>query len=181
MERTADGDVAGPEGAVPSLVVVCGYPGVGKSRVARAIADRLSATVYRTDEVRAALYGEPTYDSAETERVYATLLERAVGTVEAGGRAVLDGTYRDESFRADVAAAGGRLGVDPVFVKVACPEPVARERITDRTDDASDAGVKEYYQVREEFDPLSRPHITVDNAGDWARTREQVCAAFPEG
>jgi predicted kinase len=178
MERTAEEDVTGTEESAPSLVVVCGYPGVGKSRVARAIADRLSATLYRTDEVRAALYGDPTYDSAETEHVYATLLRRAVETVRAGGRTVLDGTYRDESLRADVAAAGDRLGVDPVFVKVECPGPVARGRIADRTDDASDAGVEEYRRIRAEFDPVSHPHLTIDNAGDWSRTREQVRTAF---
>ncbi len=178
MERTAEEDVTGTEAFAPSLVVVCGYPGVGKSRVARAIADCLSATLYRTDEVRAALYGDPTYDTAETEHVYATLLGRAVETVQAGNRTVLDGTYRDESFRADVTVAGDRLGVDPVFVKVECPGPVARGRIADRTDDASDAGVEEYRRIRAEFDPLSRPHLTIDNAGDWARTRDQVRAAF---
>lgn len=164
----------------PALVVVCGEPGVGKSRVARAIGDRLSATVYRTDEVRADRYDDPTYDTEETERVYAAVRDRGIETVTAGGRAVLDGTYRQASLRAAVAEAARRVGVEPLYVRVECSEAVVRERIDARTDDASDAGIEEYYRIRATFDPLSRDHLTVDNSGEWSRTREQLRAAFPE-
>jgi predicted kinase len=172
---------AGASEADPRLIVVCGPPGVGKSRVARELGDCLPATVYRTDEIRGDLYDDPTYDRAETDHVYAELLDRAFATVQAGGRAVLDGTYRDARFRAAVAEAAEGIGLDPVFLKVECPESVVRERIAARTDDASDAGLAEYYHIKEEFDPLGRPHVTVDNAGDWDRTREQVCARLREG
>jgi len=178
MESTAGTDPSTDDAGGPSLVVVCGLPGVGKSRVARTIGDCLSATVYRTDEVRAEVFAEPTYDRAETERVYAELLDRALATVESGERAVLDGTYRDETFRAAVAEAADDRGVDPLFLKVECAEQVARERIAARTDDASDAGVADYDRIREAFESLSRPHETVDNSGDWERTRTQVCAAL---
>lgn len=178
MDGTAGADAASD---APSLVVVCGLPGVGKSRVARTIGDCLPARVYRTDEVRAEMFPEATYDRAETERVYAEVLERALAAVDAGERAVLDGTYREERFRRAVVEAAGDRGVDPLFLKVECPEPVARERIAARTDDASDAGVADYYRIREAFDPLSRPHVTVDNSGDWEGTRERVCATFGGG
>lgn len=167
-----------PDTDAPSLVVVCGLPGVGKSRVARAIGDWLSATVYRTDEVRADLFAEQTYDRAETRQVYAELLDRALATVDAGGRAVLDGTYREETFRTAVAEAAGDRGLGPLFLRVECAEAVACERIAARTDDASDAGVEDYYRVREAFESLSRTHETVDNSGDWDRTRKQVCGAL---
>lgn len=178
MEGPDEG--AATSGDWPSLVVVCGEPGVGKSRVARAIGDRLSATVYRTDEVRAERYDEPTYDTGETEHVYTAVCEQGIETVAAGGRAVLDGTYRQASLRAEVIEAAGRAGVEPLFVRVECAEPVVRERIDARTDDASDAGIEEYYQIRAAFDPLSRDHVTVDNSGEWVRTREQLQAAFPQ-
>lgn len=178
MGSSAGVDATSEVADVPSLVVVCGLPGVGKSRVARELGEWLPATVYRTDEIRAGLSEDPTYSRAETERVYAELLARAVATVESGGRAVLDGTYRDESFRTAVAGAADSLCVEPVFVKVECAEGVACERIAARTDDASDAGVEDYYRIREAFDPLSRSHVTVDNSGGWERTREQVRAAL---
>ena len=162
----------------PELVVVCGLPGVGKSRVAREFGARLSAPVFRTDSVRKELVDEPTYGRAETERVYATVRERALSSVPGGGRAVLDGTYRRASFRADVAAGARRVSVDWAFVVVECPAPVVRERIAGRTDDVSDAGLEEYRTIREAFDPLERPHVTVDNSGDWSATRKQVRAAF---
>ncbi|PSQ60153.1 MAG: kinase [Halobacteriales archaeon SW_9_67_25] len=174
MESSAGTDPAD----VASLVVVCGLPGVGKSRVARAIGDCLPATVYRTDEVRADLFADPTYERAETERVYAELLEGALATVDAGGRAVLDGTYREERFRAAVVEAADDRGLDPLFLNVECAPEVARERIAARTDDASDASVADYERIREAFEGLSRPHETVDNSGDWEQTRKQVCATL---
>jgi predicted kinase len=178
--ETTDGGLPTAGGAAPSLVVVCGLPGAGKSRAAQLLGDWLSAVVYRTDEVRAELRDDPTYDTSETRRVYAAVRERAVGTVETGGRAVLDGTYRTASFRADVAAVGARLGVDPLFLKLECPESVTRERLDARTGDASDAGMEAYHRVREEFDPLRREHVGIDNSGDWAWTREQLRAALSD-
>lgn len=170
-----------PGDGVPALVVVCGLPGVGKSRVARELADRLPSPVFRTDGVRKDLYDRPTYDSSETRRVYAAVLDRALGNIGDGGRAVLDGTYRCEAFRADVAAGADRLGVDCAFLKVECSESVVRRRITGRTDGLSDAGLEEYHTIREEFDPLARPHAVVDNSGDWADTRRQLRTVFPDG
>lgn len=175
-ESGASGDADGP---APSMVVVCGLPGVGKSRVARELAESLSASVFRTDEIRTELYDDPTYDTAETERIYAEALERALAVVEDDGRAILDGTYRRESFRTDVVAGADTLGVDCGFVKVECPEGIVRERITHRTGDVSDAGLEEYYLIRDKFDPLGLTHVTVDNSGGWDRTREQIHAAFP--
>lgn len=183
MGRTVDEDVRpgiDERGGPPSLVVVCGYPGVGKSRVARSLSDLLGAPVVRTDEVRKDLRDDPTYSATETERVYAELLDRALSVLEADGRAILDGTFRKASFRDDVAAAADRLGVECAFVKVECPEPVVRERIADRGG-VSDAGIEEYHLVRGEFDRVTRTHLTVDNSGDWARTRDQLLGAFRDG
>ncbi|ESS04565.1 MAG: putative kinase [uncultured archaeon A07HR67] len=177
---TTDDGLPTAVGEAPSLVAVCGLPGAGKSRAARLLGDWLSAAVYRTDEIRTELCDDPTYDTSETRRVYAAVHERAVGTVETGGRAVLDGTYRTVSFRADVAAVGARFGVDPLFLKMECPESVTRERLDARTGDASDAGMEAYYRVREEFDPLRREHVRVDNSGDWSRTREQLPTALSD-
>ena len=177
---TTDGGSPTAVGEDPSLVVVCGLPGAGKSRAAQSLGDWLSAAVYRTDEVRTELCDDPTYDTSETKRVYAAVRERAVETVETGDRAVLDGTYRTASLRADVATVGARFGVDPLFLKLECPESVTRERLGVRTGDASDAGMEAYYRVREEFDPLRREHVRVDNSGDRSRTREQLRTALSD-
>ena len=44
--------------SAPTLVVVCGLPGVGKSTVAGVVSDRLEASRLRTDVVRKELFDE---------------------------------------------------------------------------------------------------------------------------
>jgi predicted kinase len=163
----------------PELVVVCGPPGVGKSSVARAVADHLDAAVYRTDVVRKELFETPAYTTTETEQVYAAVLDRARTRLADGGRAVLDGTYREARFRVAVAEAAESVGATHTFVRVTCEEPVVRERIAGR-DGVSDATFENYLDIREGFEPLEAAHVTVDNSGPLERTRRQVAEALPE-
>jgi predicted kinase len=158
----------------PLLVVCCGLPGVGKSTVSRYVAEQLPATRYRTDEVRHDLFGDPSYTSAETRSTYDELLERARAGLETGQDVVVDGTFKYDRERDRAAAVGEGTGATVRFVRVTCPPAVVRERIQSRTDDASDADVDVYRKHREQFDPLAREHLTVDNGGDLADTYRQV-------
>jgi len=156
------------------LVVQCGLPGVGKSTVAAAIADRIGGERVRSDVVRAELFDDPTYTPAEKDRVYATMLDRARRALDEGRPAVLDATYESRRHRDEVATMADALGVDLTLVRVVCDERVARQRIRQREDDPSEADVSVYENARDRFEPLERDHLTVDNSGSLARTREQV-------
>jgi predicted kinase len=167
----------------PRLVVLCGLPGVGKSTVGELVVERLDALgaearLLRTDVIRKELVAEPTYSDAETERVYLALFERAREALDAGQWAVLDGTFRDRPLRDRAADTADDAEVEPLFVKVTCEESVAMDRIRERTDDESDAEIEEYDHFREIFDPLERDHVTVDNSGERAETRERVADLF---
>jgi hypothetical protein len=164
---------------IPSLVVVCGLPGVGKSRVSRAISERLDATLVRSDVVRKDLVDDPQYTSDETERTYAAVRDRAREHLAAGDRVVLDATYRSQSLRDAIAEMGTDAGAETTFVRVICDTDVVRERIRARTDTVSDATYRNYLELKSEFDDLQRPHVVVDNSGDWAATREQIAEAIP--
>lgn len=158
----------------PSLVVCCGLPGVGKSTVSAYVAEHLPATRYRSDELRQELVAEPTYDRAETRRTYDELRERARGRLDTGESVVLDGTFKNAGERDRTARLGETTDATVRFVHVTCPPETARERIRRRTDDASEADIAVYEQLRESFDPLDREHVTIDNGGDLADTYRQV-------
>jgi predicted kinase len=166
---------------VTRLVVVCGLPGVGKSTVSAAFADRLDATRLRTDVVRRDLAEDPGYSDAERERVYAELFARAADRFAAGERAVvLDGTFVRRADRDRAVAVARGAGAGSTFVHVDCAVDVVRERMAVREDDASDADFAVHREYRESgaFDPLERDHVTVDNSGSLAATRRQVAAAL---
>ena len=183
----ADGepaDATGPGASSPGttddggvLAVVCGLPGVGKTTVAERVADRLDAEVLRTDVIRKELFDDPEYTDAETEAVYATLVERARERVADGDPVVLDATFADARFRADVREVGEEVAGSFDLVAVECDEAVVERRIK-RRDGVSDADFDVHLQFRDAFDRIESDHVVIDNSGGEAETFAQVDAAF---
>lgn len=157
-----------------TLFVVCGLPGVGKTTVAREIAERVGGELLRTDVVRKDLFSDPEYTDEEAEAVYGELLDRARATLDAETDAVVDGTFKTRAVRDRARRAAGAADAAVQFVKVECAEDVVRERIRARTDDASDADFAVHRLFRAEYEPVAVDHVTVDNSGGVAALREQV-------
>lgn len=183
-QRSADAPVAG-DGAVAiddrppadGLIVVCGLPGVGKTTVARRIAERADATILRTDAVRKELFSDPDYTDEENAAVYAELLSRAADVLREDGTIVLDATFAESSNREDARAVAEELDVPFELVKVECASDVVEERIQQR-DGLSDADFEIHCLFREEFDPIEIDHETVDNSGPETETLDQVDDLF---
>lgn len=178
--RTAGGVTSGGVAGAgdPSLVVVCGPPGVGKTTVAGAAATRLDAAVLRTDVVRKELFPEPTYADGETAAVYEELLDRGRERVTAGESVVLDGTFRTVSLRERAVTAARECGARAQVFRVVCAEDTVRERLAGREADASDADFEIHRQIRREFEPVDRDHHRIDNSGTTTETHEQVETAL---
>lgn len=162
----------------PDFVAVSGLPGVGKTTVAKAVADRLDATLLRSDVVRKELVAEPAYSDAETERVYAELFRRARACVADGEGVVLDATFRHTSLRERARGVATEADAAFTMVKVECDRATARERIRSRTGDESDADVAVYRTLRKEYDEMTGAHVVVDNSGSVAKTHERVAELF---
>ncbi len=175
QRATADGSNAGRQ---PRIVVVCGLPGAGKTAVAEHATELLDGELLRTDVVRTDLFEDPEYTDEEMRAVYEELFERAAAVVRGGYSVVLDGTFQHSDLREEVREVAEDLGVAATFVKVECEEDVVRERIRQRSEDASDADFEIHQQYRERFDSVEREHAVVDNSEGLAATREQVAALF---
>lgn len=166
------------DGREPTLVVVCGLPGVGKTTVGKRIADRLDGRLFRTDVIRKELRPEPEYTTEETRRVYEELLRRGRETIEDGSTAVLDGTFKRREDRVRAHELSASIDAPCRFVKVECSEDVVAERIAARENDESDADFEIHTKYRDEFEPLTREHVTVRNDDGLDRTRAQIDAQF---
>jgi aminoglycoside phosphotransferase family enzyme/predicted kinase len=132
----------------PALVLVGGLPGTGKSTLARGLAAAAGFEVIRSDVVRKELagvapetrLGDECYSPEWTDRTYAECLRRAEAVVFEGRRVLIDATFREDARRRAFLDLARRRCVPAVlFVCEASPE-VVRERLTNRTGDASDAG-----------------------------------------
>lgn len=138
------------EGAV-RLILVGGLPASGKSTLAGAIADRLGATVLRSDRIRKELAGIPTEQSAadeyeqgryapeHTERTYAELNRRAEELLSLGETVVLDASWRSADHRAAAVAVGARTNSRLVPLRCWAPEATTAARMATREGSISDA------------------------------------------
>ena len=178
-KTTASATVADEAAPTGRLVVVCGLPGVGKTTVAERVAAHLDGRIRRTDVIRKELFDDPEYTDAETETVYAELLDRARADVEAGGAVVLDATFADARFRTRARETAAEVAAAFDLVEVACDEAVVERRI-ERRDGISDADFEIHLHFKELFDEIAADHVVVDNSGTEAETFAQVDAAFAE-
>ena len=133
----------------PVVVVVGGVIASGKSTVAEALGDRLSAPILDADRTRKRLLGlvptehaasrafEGPYDLRTTERVYAELMLRASIVLESGRPVVLDASFRTEEMRRAARELAMEHGVPFLMVECRARPEVCRERLVRREREAS--------------------------------------------
>lgn len=140
--------------ATPRLVLMSGYSGSGKSRLARRLAPALPAVVARSDVERkrlhgidpaqsaAAAVGRGLYDAEASERTYGRLAGIARDALAAGWSVVVDAAFLESARREAFLQLGLEARARPVVLRCEAPPDVLRARVAGRTDDPSDAGLE---------------------------------------
>jgi aminoglycoside phosphotransferase family enzyme/predicted kinase len=171
----------------PTLVLVGGIVGTGKSTAARLLARRAGVPVVASDRVRRHCAApEPTrgggpgsgpdrglYTPEQRERVYAGVLERAEWVLASGRSAILDATWSSRADRQRAHELAQRLGASFVFVEMRCPAELARQRLARREaagTDASDAGPSFHAASAARFQPWSEAEPGVRRVLDTGET-----------
>lgn len=128
----------------PAVVAVGGLIASGKSTVADALGDRLSAPVIDADRTRKHLLGlspttrdtsgafEGPYSQGMTDRVYAELMLRGSTVLESGRPVVLDASFRSAEMRRAARDLAVEHDVPFVFVECRARHEVCRERLVRR-------------------------------------------------
>jgi aminoglycoside phosphotransferase family enzyme/predicted kinase len=146
----------------PSLVAVGGFSGSGKSTLARGLPPFVGAVpgavVLRSDEVRKRLCGIPLlerlgpegYSSQRSERVYATLAERADLVLRGGHSVVVDAVFGRSDDRGALEHVAAARGVPFAGVWLDAPDAVLIARTEQRRNDPSDADANVVHIQREQ-------------------------------
>jgi len=177
----------------PSLFMVTGLMGTGKSYVSRELARRwdleyISSDVTRKElagvlphEHRYEAYGYGIYSSEFSRRTYQEMVHRAHEHLGRGRSVVLDASFRAASTRREALDVARKVGADAWIVECVADETELRFRLERRLHEeasASDGRWELLRQQKEEWEPVSEVpesrHIRLDTSGPPGETMRRL-------
>lgn len=146
-------------GSSPAVIVVMGQVGTGKTTQAEAVAGSLGCDIFSSDTIRKTLAGVPLFERGSsteranlyrkemTHKVYEMLQGQALNHAKQGQMIVLDATYGNPHYRAELRTALANSGVPCFFVELAAPDAILKNRLQERDtsrDMISDARLEDF-------------------------------------
>jgi predicted kinase len=112
----------------PKLYLFVGYPGAGKSHVARLIAAKTGATHLWADIIRQQMFPRPCHSRDESKQLYDRLNAETRELLASGSSVIFDTNFNFYDDRELLRTIAAESGADTVLIWVNTPEPVARMR-----------------------------------------------------
>jgi hypothetical protein len=176
--------------AKPRLVVMIGLPGVGKTFVARRLAERIDAFHLLSDSIRKQLLGIPVgqrqsdgfgkgiYRGDIGKKTYDEMMRRAQTFLSAGFSVIMDATFLHEDARSSARGTAAKVGAPAMFVFAHCPERVVKSRLRRRSSEYSfsDANLGVYRAMKSRFKPprTSREIVRIDTSKPLKRSLAKI-------
>jgi len=130
------------------IIIICGLPGVGKTTVAKNLADK----------IRKELLSRPMYGWREKRLIYDVMILMAKYLDKVGINCILDATFARELSRHAIKEKLGLGNKDFHIIECICPEDIVILRLRQRKHDYSDTKMKKIYE------PVKEEHITIDTS-----------------
>ncbi len=154
-------------GSGPTIVVIMGPIGSGKTTLARRLGEELGWHVLSSDVVRKTLAGLPPFEPSPewfrpwlyspvmTRRTYHQLWESALQLVQTHAGAIVDATFARRELRELFRSRAARSGVRLLFIELSAPAEILRQRVLQRhgTSTDSDAGIREFERLAPRYEP----------------------------
>lgn len=146
------------------IVVVFGLPGSGKSYFASRLAKMINAGYLNSDHIRKEMFKTRIYSDQEKAAVYHAMLEKMKEAVNQNKNLVLDATFHKNKTRGLFIREIKDKNII-FFIEINANEDLIRERLTkERPDSEADFGV--YKLIREQWEPLNEPHLSLESTNE---------------
>lgn len=142
------------------MILVIGLPGAGKSYFASRLAVRLDAFYINSDEVRMRLVQDRSYTFTERVMVYNTMLDMAKRALSRGEMVIVDATFFKRALRNKFTHLPDSFNTEWHVIEIRADEDTIRKRLGGNRG-LSEADFQVYRRLKEEFDSIEVPHLTL--------------------
>jgi len=167
----------------PTLILMAGLMGTGKSVRAQFIAPRLGADIIQTDVLRKEVlnivpteqhyedFGKGIYGDEFTRKTYDRALTFASEKLREGKSVIIDASYKNRRNRQEASETAKNLQADFFVIECICPDDLIRKRLDARMSnkkEASDGRWEIYQAQKESFEEINEipdgSHIVLDTS-----------------
>ncbi len=117
--------------AHPTLYLMLGYPGAGKTTTAKTIHELTGAVHLWADQIRRERFGTPTYNHEENLKLYEYLNELTAELLRAGQSVIFDTNFNFYKDRERLRQIAKQHGAEVQLLWVTTSKELARKRATD--------------------------------------------------
>ena len=153
----------------PTLVVLVGLPGAGKSTFARQLAPLIDAVIVESDALRRLLFERPNHADAENKRLFRAIQAVVLRLLLDKRNVIVDATNLRETHRKPYRDIASTTGARLQVVHLTAPENVILDRLAGRRDrpdpqDASRAYEAVYAMLEQQEEAPRGQHLRIDTS-----------------
>jgi predicted kinase len=172
VRRLIDSFTTLPEAeAQPTIIVVSGLPGTGKSYFCNRLTERLPFLILESDALRKQLFPTLTYSREESAYLFQTIYQMIEDLLKRGIPVILDATNLEERGRERLYNIAEKADARLILINVKAPPELVEKRLNKRAEgknvqDKSDADWAIYKKMETTAEKIKRNHFTVDTSRD---------------
>lgn len=110
------------------LYLFVGFPGAGKTTVAKLIADSTGAVHIWADKERLGMFGSPSHSKAESRQLYDHLNDQADKLLADGKSVIFDTNFNFLHDREHLRQIAAKHRAETIVVWLQTPKPIAKQR-----------------------------------------------------